>query len=226
MKKSNGWIWIALLFFTPCLGETKTDSNKGKVSRPKLIIHPAEQTPPEPTSELFPYPGVVIAKGGSWQGGDHLINLSKEIAIQVNIVKPEESALLLEKTGLEKIVMESFSGVGISRLTQGEEGKPPLPFFSLFILAYPTPGGYAAVCMGRLFEEITLKRISLDRGSTFQAVTWEQVNLIVGPKEGFEKQVEATINAIATNFTSRFSASLEAPTGVKKDRPSEPLSIR
>src|SRR5207244_233697 len=116
------------------------------------------------------------------------VNLTKNIAVEVTLIKANDLKVTFSESTLRTSVENVLSKGGLS-LGGGNStsGKPPLPMFNLLVLLYPIQEGYVADCQIRLFEEVTLARVQLNRDTAFQAITWEQQNLVVGPKDEFEK---------------------------------------
>lgn len=173
--------------------------------RPKLVIAPSskmEREPMAPTGDLFYYPGVIAARDGRWMGGDNFVNLSKSIPVQVNFIQSEGVEVTFSKEMFQSKVSQLFEKGGISPMSIS---NPPLPFFNLVIMIFPTADGLAAACQGRLFEKVNLDRVRF-KDEVFQAITWEQTNLVFGPTEDFERMLTSTVEAIANNFTSRVNA--------------------
>lgn len=186
--------------------------------RPKVIIAPSDKSErairppagePQMTSrEQFFYPGVISKSGEG--GQDNFLNLSKSVAVQVNFIKAEglESPLSTEK--FQELIASIFQKGGISPASQGSA----LPFFNMIIMVLPTADGLVAVCQGRLFEQVDVLRVQL-RNEIFQAITWEQTNIIFGPRENFEKMIGDAIEAIANTFVSRVTAQQQAASQAK-----------
>lgn len=186
------------------------EPKKVETHLPRLVIHPSDMPKKSlPQGELFYHPGIVTSNKGQWVGGDSFVNISNSISLQVNIVKPEDLQTPFKKEDLIARVTEIFGKAGITINNVGTEFEPPLPFFNLMILIFPVQDGVAAAFQGRLFESVTLKRIVLEKNTLFQAVTWEQTNLIVSPDDEFEKFTFDAVDAIANSFSSRFSAAAE-----------------
>jgi hypothetical protein len=167
---------------------------------------PPRPTPPTPLPQQATYlrPGILIEKGGRWEGGDHLLNLPAHIGVYVTIVKPKTEVLTLSEEQIKKEVEALFQEASIQPITLALPGKPPLPAFQVEILLYPIEKGYTACCVGRLFESITLERFKPAPRMTFQAITWEQQALIVGPASQFDQQVIKQVKEIVHAFTERF----------------------
>lgn len=180
------------------------------LSRPKLVIAPLSKVereePIAPTGDLFFYPGVIAAREGRWVGGDNFVNLSKAIPVQVNIIQAAGVEISLTKETLQMKVSQIFEKGGLSPLSNA---NPPLPFFNLVVMIFPTADGLAASCQGRLFEKVNLDRIHF-KDEVFQAITWEQTNVVFGATDEFERMLSTTIEGIANNFISRVNAQSQA----------------
>lgn len=179
-------------------------------SRPRLIIPPSGRTSKPDitqTGDWFHFPGAVAARDGRWAGADNLLNISKSIPIQVNFIEAEHVEVAFTAEKLQTAIAEIFEKGGISPVSNA---SPPLPFFNLVVLIFPTANGLAAACQGRLFEKVNLERVHF-REEIFQAITWEQTNLVFGPTADFERMLTATVQAIANNFVNRLNAQA-APT--------------
>ncbi len=169
-----------------------------------VIGRPSPQLVAEVASYL--HPGVLFFQNGAWEGGDHLLNLTNNIGVYVTIVKPEGDPFPLTEEQLKKIVDDQFKAVKINPVTLAVQGEPPLPAFQIQILAYPIEKGYVVACEGRLFESVTLKRVILDAGLAFQAITWEKKSLQVGPTDKIGEQIIGCVGDIAQSFAERFDA--------------------
>lgn len=167
--------------------------------------------PPKPQAAVpqqasYLNPGILVERGGKWEGGDHLLNLSPHIGVYVTIVKAKTETQIISEEKIKQEVEAIFQEASIQPITLAFPGKPPLPAFQIEILLYPFEKGYAASCAGRLFESVTLDRFKLDPHMAFQAVTWEKQSLIVGPASLFDQQILKQVREIARNFTERFQA--------------------
>jgi len=153
------------------------------------------------------YPGLIVRRGGGWQGGDNLLNLSPNIGIYFNISKPENDMFEINEEKLKLECRDLFEKAGINpRIMIDKEGQPPLPFFQVQILIYPIKDGYVAACEGRLFESVVLKRIEMDTNMAFQGVTWQKSTLIVGPTGKFPDQLHSTVEDIVKSFADVYQA--------------------
>lgn len=179
------------------------------VSHPKVIIAPSEASSKfslnlaqTASGELFFYPGVISARDGRWTGGDNFLNLSKSIAIQVNFIKAEGVDISFTQDKFQGLISSIFDKSG---LNPNANTSPPLPFFNLIIMIFPTADGLAAACQGRLFEQVQVSRVQL-KDEVFQAITWEQTHLVFGATDEFEKMLTDTVESLANTFVSRVSA--------------------
>lgn len=186
------------------------------VSYPKVIIPPSDrstskfpipgqlggQTGQSASGELFFYPGVVSAKDGRWTGGDNFLNLSKSIAVQVNFIKAEGVSISFTQEKFQGFISSIFDKNG---LTPNASTSPPLPFFNLIVMIFPTESGLAAACQGRLFEQVQVSRVQL-KDEVFQAITWEQTHLVFGAADEFEKMLTDTVEALVNTFVTRVAA--------------------
>lgn len=190
---------------------------KSQTAPPKktnLVIPPKTTSAPGFSGELFFHPGMLFVKDGKWVESDNFTSLPKSIAIQVNIVKPEDLTVPVEAAKLEAAINTVFSNAGMTRMQSGEQGGPPLPFFSLVIMIYRYKEGFAAANVARLFEQVNLSRLTLDPNQIFQAITWEQTGLVVANPNEFENLLTTTVQGIADNFVKRVATYQAPPTQV------------
>lgn len=156
-----------------------------------------------PPNVKFTFPGILGTGEGGWVGSDHLLNLSKNVSVIVEIVKPENVQLPFTEEELRDKVLDIFEKEGLYIKFEVEEGKPPLPYFDLLVMAQRIEGGYTVVVEGRLYEQVTLKRVILPDEIFFQAITWEKQNLVVAATKDIKGHVESAVEEIAKKFTER-----------------------
>lgn len=180
----------------PLVPKTKPTEKKAPLEAPK-------QKPALLTLPSFTKPGIISFRGGRFEGTDHLYNLTNEIGVVVEIVKPEGKEIPFKKESIETYVKELFSTNGILPQFRPKVG-PPLPFFNVVIMIIPAEEAFAVYCTGRLFEEVDLKRVNLEQGTYWQAITWEYQNLIFTPKDKLDEEVLGAIREIAENFVKRY----------------------
>lgn len=173
----------------------------------KAAPPPRIQPPPLVSKQaVYFHPGILVNRAGTWEGSDHLLNLSSNIGVYAKLLKPEGEALDITEQQIQKEVASIFTNFSISPNILIPEWKPPLPIFQIEILLYPIEKGYVACCEGRLFESVNLERFKLDPNMAFQAITWEKQTLIVGPKKQFSEQLMNSVREIAEDFGDRFRA--------------------
>lgn len=186
----------------------KTKDKKGAEKKQAQVETVAKVVLPDqiPKSLDYFHPGILVFKDGTWQGSDYLLNLSQNIGVYISILKPQNETLEITEEQIKKSVEEVFAKANIKPFTLAYEHQAPFPAFEVEILVYPIEKGYTACCNGRLFESVTLPRITLDEGMVFEAITWEKRSLIVGPQAKFAEQLLANVKEIAEAFTERFQA--------------------
>lgn len=178
---------------------------KAAPSEQKAVLPAPVKPPPEvPQHADYLHPGILVNLNGTWEGSDHLLNLSSNIGVYVKMIKPEEEALDISEKELQKEVQSIFADAAIKPLTMAAVGKPPLPAFEIEVFVYPIEKGYAAFVEGRLFESVVLERFKMDPNMAFQAITWEKQSLIVSPKEKLPELLTKTVQEIAEAFVTRF----------------------
>lgn len=163
-------------------------------------------TPQVPQHADYLHPGILVDLDGTWQGSDHLLNISGNIGVYVQLFKPEGEKLAITEAELQKQVESIFGSANIKPLTLAAQDMPPLPAFQIEIFVYPIDRGYAAFLEGRLFESVVLDRFKMDSNMAFQAITWEKQSLIVSPKAKFAEQVSNSVQEIAGSFVTRYQA--------------------
>ncbi len=157
-----------------------------------------------PEKASYFHPGALILRGRQWDGGDHLFNLTNNIGIYVEIIRPPHDTLYLNEEAIRNGVESIFSRGGITPVTLVQSGTPPLPFFHIQILLHPITNGYAICCEGRLFESVLLRRVVFDPGVAFQAITWEKTSLLVEPLKTTVETLERSVTDITEAFIERF----------------------
>jgi len=167
-------------------------------------VMPSKATPQKAASYL--HPGILVYINGKWEGSDHLLNLSRNIGVDISIVKPENENINITEEQIKKEVGAIFEGANIKPQIMTTQGKPPLPVFQIEIFIYPIERGYVACIEGRLFESVVLDRFKLDPNMAFQAITWEKQQLIISPNSQFADHVIKTTKEIAETFADRFEA--------------------
>ncbi len=174
--------------------------------KPAIEIPKNIPSAPIPVTATYLHPGIIVYRDGQWQGSDHLLNLTNNISIYVNILKPGDVNLGVTEAQIKQVVEDVFKTVNINAQTLASQGQPPLPAFEIEILAYPIEKGFAIGIEGKLFESVELQRFQLDQNMAFQAITWEKKTLQVGPTYNIKEQILKSAQDIATAFAERYKA--------------------
>lgn len=156
------------------------------------------------TGVPFTLPGIVGIVNGQWSGSDNLFNLKPNIGIFVEIVMPEDKTFEVNEAALTALVTELFTKAGISPSAIREPNEPPLPLYHVLIMMNSVDQQIIASCSCRLFEAVTLKRVILEEGITYQAITWEKQELISATPKDFKEVLPKTIQGLTSNFVERF----------------------
>lgn len=189
---------------TPLPRSSEELAPKPPVQEQKPIYQKKLPPPLGPQTLAYFHPGIIVFKDGSWQGSDHLLNISNVIGLYVEILRAPGDKLELSQEQVRSRVDKIFAQAGISTASVGNMDQPPLPAFQIKIFLYPIERGYAAYCEGRLFESVYLKRFNLDPGMAFQAITWERETLIVSPTDKTLEYLDKQIEEIANSFVELY----------------------
>lgn len=152
----------------------------------------------------FTLPGIIGVNQGRWEGSDNLYNLNPNISIYIEVVMPENASFNVDEKEIKAKIEEIFSKAGISPLSLYEHGEVDLPLFHVLIMLNSIDQCLSAFCACRLFEAVNLKRVILEQGITFQAVTWEKQDLVAATKKDFYPLLDRTIDNLTEAFVERF----------------------
>lgn len=168
----------------------------------------------------YAQPGTLIYKDGDWIGTVNLFNLSSTIEVAVDIIMPpgDEELSISSKRLLAKI-KDLLSTANISTSIPITADRPPLPFFHMQILIYPLGNGYAASCEGRLFEEITLRRVALELGTVLQGITWQKQILVVADLQQAVSKIEKAALEIVSIFIEQYQYYAKVKKASEKELP-------
>jgi len=190
---------------------TGVPAKHGETS-PKPTSPPKEITPKVlekkelASSQIYASPGIASLQGGQWVGRDHLFNLSSEIGVYLQIVQPSQPLAINEMAIKEKIVAVLQKGGVQPRTDLLGENNTPLPFLHfIVVLNSQDKDILIAFCACRLFEAIHLDRIRLDTGVAWQAITWEQQELLVIPPAEVQDSLTKELSEFASFFADRFA---------------------
>lgn len=221
MKKLINMLFLSLLFIEPYFlcavppGQAPTTINTPNASpfqkpdpqksqpihRPKLPSHPLLA---KDTGIPIALPGIVGFKDGGWIGSDNLYNLKPNISIYVELVMPENQKFEVNEQDIKTRVQEIFAKAGITSVAFQEYGEPPLPLYHVLVMISSIDQCFMGSCSCRLFESVNLKRVIVEEGITFQAITWEKQNLIAASRKDFYSLLNKTIDDLTDVFVERF----------------------
>ncbi len=193
-------------------GSSKMETMK-PLERPTPGIQPKPAPLPQIPAPASPivqyagyfYPGILVNRNGNWEGGDDLLNLTNNIGFYLTIIKPENDSLAIPEDKIKQTAETILKNAGIAPKTLTKPGQAPLPYFQVQILLYPIgKEGYVACCEGRLFESVSLQRITLDaKDMAYQAITWQKSSLIISPNSKINEQIQQHVEDIAKAFAER-----------------------
>lgn len=152
----------------------------------------------------YKLPGITGFKNDQWVGSDNLYNLTSNIGITVEIDKPQGANIPISSEALKSRISALFEKSGITPQPEGQGAEAPLPFFHMLIMAYPVEKSFVAFLTGRLFEPVFVSRIILEKGISWQAITWEKQELVIATKEQFVDQINRSVDEITNNFIERY----------------------
>lgn len=159
---------------------------------------------PAAAQAVYTHPGSLVFKQGTWEGYDHLYNLTNQIGVVVEIEKPENLQINLSDQQLKATVEDLLRKGGITPLARNDENEPGLPFLHIQILIYPIGRNYAVVYQERLFEAVSIKRVNFDRGAAFQGITWEKQSLVVLPADQLIPFTNKKVVELTNSFVQLF----------------------
>jgi hypothetical protein len=174
-------------------------------SSPKHMIVPKVRPTTTAFSTPYTLPGIVGLAGGKWIGSDNLYNMRPDISVYVEVIMPEGKVFKINETALKELVIGIFEKGMINSPAVHEPDEPSLPLFHILIMMNSIDQYTIANIDCRLFESVTLKRVILDPGITFQAITWEKQELIAATETEFNNVFTKTIQDLATTFSERLN---------------------
>lgn len=151
----------------------------------------------------YTHAGVVMLKDGAWEGSDNIYNITRNIAVNVELAVPDEATFPVRADTLKARLRSTLQGAGINPQAEQIGMKPPLPLLNFVIIAQPINRGYAVYCAGNLLEEVDPKRIRLNEG-TYQAITWDRQHLIVTSTEEANYHINKCMDDIVYSFIKMY----------------------
>lgn len=169
-----------------------------------IIASPLILNPLQAQTAVYTHPGIVTSQSGEWLGSDHLLNISNKIQVVVEILKPADTKISLTVEQLKARIEEAFKKAGIAPEESANSETPGIPFFNLLIVLYPIEKGYVGLVDGRLMESVDPLRVKLEKGTLFQAITWEKKTLVVAPTDDFKDSIDKSVDEVVKTFLERF----------------------
>lgn len=196
---------ILLLTLSPLFifSQTQPKELKSKLEHLQRSYDPAAAaTFKSGYDHFFPQPGIIASsQGGSWEGAEHLYNITNNIGIYVEVISTKDMRAPPDQKRIKDTITSLFEKV---KINPSSESSPPFPFFHMLVMIAPVENGYAIFCEGRLFESVTLQRFALARESFFQAITWEKQALFIAPSNELDLYIEKGVREITDLFVEKY----------------------
>ena len=160
----------------------------------------AQVNPPDTWS-----PGLATIKDGKWSVTDFLYNLSPNIGVKVQVVKPEYRYIPLSDVLLERKVASQFQDAFLTPTAIAQPCEPPLPVYNVTVMAYPCERRCVGVVTAQLFEVARPDRIDEDLSGVWQVVTWERQELVASSCDDFAQEIEGTIRGMTEAFIAQYN---------------------
>lgn len=179
--------------------EPKHEKYKFKKIEPKI-----EETE-TPSGITFNLPGIIGLQEGHWKGTDHLLNLTNNIHVAVDIMVGDDVKLPFDEAAIQSQVESTLvkAGFKIDGLTR--PGEPPLPYLHFLVMVQKCDQSVAAYIQARLFEKVKLDRVQLPVEVAFQAITWEDENLLIIEGSQLQKDLFDQLDEMAGYFVQRYN---------------------
>lgn len=163
----------------------------------------------------FGMPGVVGLREGKWEGTDYLGHLSKNITVDVEVLKSDNTPVSVDISPLRTAIETLLKNDGLIPHAEVAEG-PPLPFLHILVIIYPVDKDkFVVFTTCRLFEEIQVVRKDFKPGGFWQGITWENQDISLSSFDQLVPQVKSSTQALIKAFIERYKLynkeDLEAP---------------
>lgn len=166
------------------------------VSLPKPVVPPMEKP--------FGMPGIVGLREGKWDGTDYLGHLSKNITVDIEVLKGDNTPVNVDISSLQTAINMLLKNEGLTPKAEVAEG-PPLPFLHVLVIIYPVDKDkYVIFTTTRLFEEIQVVRKDFKPAGYWQGITWENQDISLANAEQVPAQVKSSIEALVKAFLERY----------------------
>lgn len=162
------------------------------------------------SEEIYNFPGVATLYEGKWIGSENLYNLDVNIGVNVEVIKPSGISISLNEELLKNLVNNLLKSgrldprPSLLPSNPSENISSPLPFLHVLVMVYPIEKGFAAICAVRLFEEVRMERINVDKEFKWQVITWEKQELIIASPEQLNELVGKVVADMVVAFVERF----------------------
>jgi len=188
--------------------------------------------PPPLTLQLLPVqvvhppvrysPGLATINGDTWALNDLFYNMSPNIGVRVDIIKPLEGWAPISGMRLENRIRDIFGEANIIPDALVYPCTPPLPMFDVVIMAYPCGRRCVGVVTAQLFESAKPTRIDVDINGVWQVITWERQAIIATSCEDFEHEIGEVVDRMTREFTKvyiYYHPPMETPCFTTEDYP-------
>lgn len=149
--------------------------------------------------------GIVGQANGEWVSSDHLYNLKPNMSVYVEVIYPEGKNFQVNEEALTAQVENILRAGGISMPALHALDEPSLPLFNVVVTVNAIEQTMFANVECRLFESVELKRVILDPGITFQAITWQKEELIGALQPDFNATLNQSVQELTKDFVERFN---------------------
>lgn len=167
----------------------------------------AEVSAQSAVTQIYASPGIASLQNGQWVGQDHLYNLTNQIGVYLEFSQPPGVQLTIDEAAIRVSIEQALRKAGIEpRADILGSNQGPLPFLHFIVVMNPQESGpTAAFCACRLFESVFLDRVRLDKGISWQVITWEDENLLLIPTDQLQKTLLSELTDFATAFGTRYT---------------------
>lgn len=159
---------------------------------------------------IYTSPGIVTRQGSDWVGSENLYNISPQLGVEVEIIKPPSFPIPLSEDQIKEHVITILQDAGLSPRHSVLSRVDVLPFLHVLMMIQPIDRGFAIYCAVRLFEEVQNKRVFFKPGITWQGILWEKQELVISPPDQIQDQVNKTLDGILSSFVGVYKQRPEA----------------
>ncbi len=153
---------------------------------------------------FYKNPGIVDISESEAIGSDHLYNLSEYIGLSIEIIKPPGEKIAISEGEIRDKIIEIFQKGQMHHKGPKISDEEAHPFFHYLIMIVPIEKGFLVYASGRIFENVDVKRVFLEKDTAFQAITWENQHLFFTPIEDMNKETMMAIEKITKQFLERY----------------------